>query len=210
MLAPYVAPSFRAVGLSIVTNRRFQGYGPAYFDIFDVTGVRRARARSRTEVERRMFGLLSPLVPDPSRARIFLDFRVALKSGRAVLVQPTVADSIHVVRSLERAGWSLVDSMIAEVDVDTGRVVLRGPLAETIELPAVDEVATVDAVLFAGGGATGDARLLSTLCQRHLKLEDGRSVYDAFDCLTRIAVGAKSFASENDAETARWVTRNLA
>lgn len=209
MLEPHLAPTYRAVGMSIVTNRRLRGHGPATFDMFDLTGVRWARARSRGEVERRLLGLLSPLVPDPSRARTFLDFRVALRSNRAVLVQPAVADSIRVVRSLNRAGWSLVDSMITELHLETGRVLMREPLTTVIDLPAVVGEATVEAVLFGGIGATSDARLLSALCRQHLQLKDGVAAHGAFDCLTRIAFDATSFASQDDVEIAEWVGQHL-
>lgn len=195
--------------MAIVTTRRLRGVGPAFFDIFDLSGVRLARARSRDEAERRLLGLLSPLVPDPARSRTFLDFRIALRSGRAVLVQPAVADSIRVVRSLERAGWSLVDSMITEVDVESRRVLVRGPLQPQISLPAVTAEATIDAVIFAGLGATSDARLLSALCHRHLHLKDGLDVHAAFDCLTLFAAGATSFVSQDDSEISEWIQSHL-
>ena len=210
VLAPHLASTFRALGMSIVTNKTLKGFGPATFDLFDLTGVRLARARSRDEVVRRLLGLLAPLLPDPSRSRTFLDFRVAQRGAKAVLLQATVADSIRVVRALERAGWSLVDSMIAEIDVETGRALLRGPLQPQIAQPPVVAEPTIHAVIVAGLGEPSDARLVGALCQRHLHLKDGLDVHDSFDGLVRLAAEATSFVSQDDGEIADWIKHQLA
>jgi hypothetical protein len=210
VLAPHLTPSYRALGMSIVTNKTLRGFGPTSFDLFDLTGVRLARARSREEVERRLLGLLSPLLPDPSRIRTFLDFRVAVRSGQVVLIQAPVADSIRVMRALDRAGWSMVDSMITEVDLHTGRALLRGPLQPQIAQPPVVAEPQIDAVIYAGLGEPSDARLCAALCQRHLQLKDGLDVHDSFDCLVRIAAEATSFVSQDDGEIADWIKHHLA
>ena len=209
VLAPHLAQSYQALGMGIVSTRTLRGFGPSAFDIFDSTGVRLARCRSREEVERRLLGLLSPLLPDPSRTRTFLDFRVALRSGRSVLIQRTVADSIKVVRALQRAGWTLVDSMNTEVDVRTGNVLIRGPLESQITQPPVVAESPIRSVIFAGPGEASEGRLLGALCQLHLPLRDGLNVHDSFDCLLRIATDAKSCVSEDDGEIAGWIKHQV-